>query len=88
MFFLAGLGLLRLIWMPMLDGAYALTGDSEFWLFGPAGRAGSYRAPEAHAYGPLSYDDRSARDLMQRVKASVAYRERRQHECVPALRVG
>jgi len=34
MFFLAGLGLLRLIWMPMLDGAYALTGDSEFWLFG------------------------------------------------------
>ena len=34
MFFLAGLGLLRLIWMPMLDGAYGLTGDSEFWLFG------------------------------------------------------
>jgi protein-S-isoprenylcysteine O-methyltransferase Ste14 len=34
MFFLAGLGLLRLIWLPMLDGAYGLTGDSEFWLFG------------------------------------------------------
>ena len=33
MFFLAGLGFLRLIWMPMLDGAYGLTGDSEFWLF-------------------------------------------------------
>jgi len=34
MFFLAGLGLLRLIWLPILDGAYGLTGDSEFWLFG------------------------------------------------------
>ena len=33
MFFLAGLGLLRLIWMPILDGAYGLTGDHEFWLF-------------------------------------------------------
>jgi protein-S-isoprenylcysteine O-methyltransferase Ste14 len=33
MFFLAGLGLLRLIWMPILDGAYGLTGDSEFWIF-------------------------------------------------------
>jgi protein-S-isoprenylcysteine O-methyltransferase Ste14 len=33
MFFLAGLGFLRLIWMPILDGAYGLTGDSEFWLF-------------------------------------------------------
>ena len=33
MFFLAGLGLLRLIWMPLLDGAYGLTGDHEFWLF-------------------------------------------------------
>lgn len=33
MFFLAGLGLLRLIWIPMLDGAYGLTGDHEFWLF-------------------------------------------------------
>jgi len=33
MFFLAGLGLTRLIWLPMLDGAYGLTGDHEFWLF-------------------------------------------------------
>jgi protein-S-isoprenylcysteine O-methyltransferase Ste14 len=33
MFFLAGLGLLRLIWIPILDGAYGLTGDHEFWLF-------------------------------------------------------
>jgi protein-S-isoprenylcysteine O-methyltransferase Ste14 len=33
MFFLAGLGFLRLIWMPILDGAYGLTGDHEFWLF-------------------------------------------------------
>ena len=33
MFFLAGLGLLRLMWMPLLDGAYGLTGDPEFWLF-------------------------------------------------------
>ena len=33
MFFLAGLGLLRLIWIPLLDGAYGLTGDPEFWLF-------------------------------------------------------
>ncbi len=34
MFFLAGLGLLRLLWMPLLDGAYGITGDPEFELFG------------------------------------------------------
>jgi len=34
MFFLAGLGILRTIWLPMLDGAHRLTGDPEFWLFG------------------------------------------------------
>jgi len=34
MFFLAGLGLLRLLWMPLLDGAHGLTGDPEFELFG------------------------------------------------------
>jgi protein-S-isoprenylcysteine O-methyltransferase Ste14 len=33
MFFLAGLGLLRMIWMPILDGAFGLTSDPEFWLF-------------------------------------------------------
>lgn len=34
MFFLAGLGVLRTIWLPLLDGAHRLTGDPEFWLFG------------------------------------------------------
>jgi protein-S-isoprenylcysteine O-methyltransferase Ste14 len=36
MFFLAGLGLLRTIWMPLLDASYGATGDAGFGLFGLA----------------------------------------------------
>ena len=36
MFFLAGLGLLRTIWMPLLDASYSATGDASFNFFGLA----------------------------------------------------
>jgi protein-S-isoprenylcysteine O-methyltransferase Ste14 len=36
MFFLAGLGLLRTIWMPLLDTSYGATGDAGFGFFGLA----------------------------------------------------
>ena len=36
MFFLAGLGLLRTIWMPLLDASYSATGDAGFGFFGLA----------------------------------------------------
>ena len=36
MFFLAGLGLLRTIWMPLLDASYGATGDASFGFFGLA----------------------------------------------------
>ncbi len=34
MFFLAGLGLLRTLWIPLLDASYSATGDASFGLFG------------------------------------------------------
>jgi len=36
MFFLAGLGLLRTLWMPLLDASYAATGDAGYGAFGLA----------------------------------------------------